>query len=99
MGKITDFYPKLSKTMSGIEKSDLLAIHVKSSQVSSKLQVGRTLFMRETIDSNKTDNLMDLEKRKNILIAIVVTILIVIKPLYIENKIINCGYIQILKST
>ena len=36
MGKITDFYPKLSKTMSGIEKSDLLAIHVKSSQVSSK---------------------------------------------------------------
>ena len=85
--------------MSGIEKSDLLAIHVKSSQVSSKLQVGRTLFMRETIDSNKTDNLMDLEKRKNILIAIVVTILIVIKPLYIENKIINFGYIQILKST
>ena len=50
--------------MSGIEKSDLLAIHVKSSQVSSKLQVGRTLFMRETIDSNKTDNLMDLKKRK-----------------------------------
>ena len=36
MGKITEFYPKLSKTMSGIEKSDLLAIHVKSSQVSSK---------------------------------------------------------------
>lgn len=30
------FYPKLSKAMSGIEKSDLLAIHVKSSQVSSK---------------------------------------------------------------
>ena len=85
--------------MSGIEKSDLLAIHVKSSQVSSKLQVGRTLFMRETIDSNKTDNLMDLKKRKNKLIAIVVTILIVIKPLYIENKIINFGYIQILKST
>ena len=85
--------------MSGIEKSDLLAIHVNSSQVSSKLQVGRTLFMRETIDSNKTDNLMDLKKRKNKLIAIVVTILIVIKPLYIENKIINFGYIQILKST
>ena len=71
--------------MSGIEKSDLLAIHVKSSQVSSKLQVGRTLFMRETIDSNKTDNLMDLKKRKNKLIAIVVTILIVIKPLYIAK--------------
>ena len=99
MGKITDFYPKISKTMSGIEKSDLLAIHVKSSQVSSKLQVGRTLFMRETIDSNKTDNLMDLKKRKNKLIAIVVTILIVIKPLYIENKITNCGYIQLLKFT
>ena len=36
MGKITDFYPKLSKAMSGIEKSDLLAIPVNSSQVSSK---------------------------------------------------------------
>ena len=75
--------------MSGIEKSDLLAIHVNSSQVSSKRQVGRTLFMRETIDSNKTDNLMDLKKRKNELIAIVLTILIVIKivnkPLHIAK--------------
>ena len=59
--------------MSGIEKSDLLAIHVNSSQVSSKRQVGRTLFMRETIDSNKTDNPMDLKKRQNKLIALVVT--------------------------
>ena len=71
--------------MSGIEKSDLLAIHVKSSQVSSKLQVGRTLFMRETIDSNKTDNLMALKKRRNKLIAMVVTILIVIMPFYIAK--------------
>ena len=55
--------------------------------------------MRVTFDSNKTDDLMALKKKKNKLIAIVVTILIVIKPLYIENKIINCGYIQILKST
>ena len=71
--------------MSGIEKSDLLAIHVKSSQVNSKRQVGRTLFMRETIDSNKTDDLMALKKRQNKLIEIVVTILIVIKPLYIAK--------------
>ena len=71
--------------MSGIEKSDLLAIHVKSSQVSSKRQVGRTLFMRETIDSNKTDNLMALKKRRNKLIAMVVTILIVIMPFYIAK--------------
>ena len=85
LGKITDFYPKLSKAMSGIEKSYLLAIHVNSSQVSSKRQVGRTLFMRETIDSKKTDDLMALKKRQNKLIAIVVTILIVIKPLYIAK--------------
>ena len=55
--------------------------------------------MRVTFDSNKTDDLMALKKKKNKLIAIVVTILIVIKPLYIENKITNCGYIQLLKFT
>ena len=41
--------------------------------------------MRVTFDSNKTDDLMALKKKKNKLIAIVVTILIVIKPLYIAK--------------